>query len=249
MLLTVYDDSRLQMPDLERRTLAEQTYHTLRAAIMDDEYSPGAELQEVALARDYGVSRGPVREALRRLSAEGLVTIRPRRGAVVRRLTKKDFLDAYLVREQLEVLAVRLAASRLTAEDVEELSGHVDAMETAVASGDMPALFRENRAFHSLLVERADNGILRAAYGHVVDSMSRYWRRSVLLRGDLTRLAAEHRAILEAVRRGDADAAAALTQQHIQVPIRRVAELSEDDELSDDGQSAVPSRRMASRPS
>ncbi len=240
------------MPDLERRTLAEQTYNTLRAAILDDDYPPGAELQEVALARDYGVSRGPVREALRRLSAEGLVTIKPRRGAFVRLLTKKDFLDAYRVREELEVLAVRLGVPNMTAEDLEEMSARLDTMEAAIDAGDMPGLFRENRAFHTLFVERSDNAILRSAYGHVVDSMGRYQRRSVLLRGDLTSVAAEHRAILEAVQQGDTDAAAELTRQHIRVPIRRMDELGDDefgaDDVLDDAPGASP-HRLASRPS
>ena len=86
-------------------TLSQQVYAHLRAGILDNTYLPGSSLPEEALAASLNVSRVPVREALRRLSAEGLVVIKPRQGATVTELTAKQFLDAYQVRETLEVLA------------------------------------------------------------------------------------------------------------------------------------------------
>ena len=83
---------------------------------------------EIALARSLGVSRGPIREALGRLATEGLVTIRPRRGAVVRALSNEEFLEAYQVREALEMMAVRLAVPKLTAEDLARLERQIEEM-------------------------------------------------------------------------------------------------------------------------
>src|SRR5579863_4831378 len=102
---------------LENRTLRQQVADHLREEILSSRLAPGTELGEVALARSLGISRGPLREALGQLAAEGLVTMIPRRGAVVTRLTRSEFIDAYQVREALESLAMKLAVPRLTAEE------------------------------------------------------------------------------------------------------------------------------------
>ncbi len=93
----------------ETRTLAERSYDYLRSEILSNRLTPGVVLSEVALAARLGVSRGPVREAIRQLAAQGLVQKRSRRSAVVSALTRDEFLEAYQVRESLEVLAARLA--------------------------------------------------------------------------------------------------------------------------------------------
>src|ERR671928_1563730 len=106
---------------VENLTLWQRVYDHLRAEILDGRLAPGAELAEVALSEQLGVSRGPLREAIGRLAAEGLVTVRPRRGAVVRSLSKDEFLELYQVREALEMLAVRLAVPKLEGGDFAEL--------------------------------------------------------------------------------------------------------------------------------
>src|SRR2546430_13019898 len=113
---------------LENVTLWQRAYEYLREEILSERLQPGTELQEVALSQQLGVSRGPIREAIGRLASEGLVTVRPRRGAVVRLLSKEEFLELYQVREALEMMAVKLAVPRLQPEDVEELQGLIDAM-------------------------------------------------------------------------------------------------------------------------
>src|SRR5262249_11408572 len=90
---------------LENLTLWQRVYDHLREEILSGELPAGSELQEVALSSQLGVSRGPIREAIGRLAAEGLVVVRPRRGAVVRALSKQEFLEAYQVREALEMMA------------------------------------------------------------------------------------------------------------------------------------------------
>src|SRR5438128_12486739 len=110
------DDTARPPGRLENLTLWQRVYAHLREEILANRLTAGTELQETALAAELGVSRGPVREAIGRLAAEGLVVVRPRRGAVVRSLTKDEFIEAYEVREALEILAVRLATPRLTNE-------------------------------------------------------------------------------------------------------------------------------------
>src|SRR5437879_12658694 len=107
----------------ENLTLWQRVYEHLREEILSEHLEPGAELQEVALSEELGVSRGPIREAIGRLAAEGLVTVRPRRGALDRSLSKDEFLELYQVREALEVMAARLAVRKLAAGDLGELEG------------------------------------------------------------------------------------------------------------------------------
>lgn len=216
------------MSGVERRTLAEQVYHSLRTAILNEEFQPGAELQEPALAERYQVSRGPVREALRLLLADGLVTLVPRVGARVRALTRQDFRGVYQVRAVLEELAVRLAVPLLTEGDLTELRAYLDRIEEGCRTGNMALIFEANTAFHALFVERSENIALHAAYGQVRDLISRYQRRSMSVRGELSTLVDEHRLIYEAAVKRDAELAAEYTRRHILLPTERLDELPDD---------------------
>jgi DNA-binding GntR family transcriptional regulator len=203
---------------MNTNTLSQQVYSHLRAGILDNTYQPGSSLPEEALAASLKVSRVPVREALRRLSAEGLVVIRPRQGATVTELTSKQFLDAYQVREALEVLAVRLAVPRLTPEDLDQLDALQETMQSASAGDNPDAFFAANAEFHGFLVEKSDNGDLKAIYESLIDRMRRYQRPSLDLRGGMTKSLEEHAAILAAIRDGNTDEAAHLIALHIHVP-------------------------------
>src|SRR6266478_1264515 len=113
---------------LENLTLWQRAHDHLREEILAGRLQPGTELAEVALSEQLGVSRGPIREAIGRLAAEGLVTVRPRRGAIVRSLSPEELIESYQVREALEVLAVRLAVPRMTGADLADLDELVDRM-------------------------------------------------------------------------------------------------------------------------
>jgi DNA-binding GntR family transcriptional regulator len=217
------------MQRLENLTLWQRVYDFLREEILSERLVPGTELQEVALAEGLGVSRGPLREAIGRLAAEGLVTVRPRRGAVVRSLSKDEFLELYQVREALEVMAVRLAVPRLESGDIEELDVLVTQMAERSVRQEVAEFFEANMAFHARLVEASGNATLQELYGQLVGRMGRYRMRSLTLRGNLQRSVAEHGAILRAVKRGDADRAAHLMSEHIRVPQRRLQVLTEDE--------------------
>jgi DNA-binding GntR family transcriptional regulator len=171
-----------------------------------------------------------VREAIGRLASEGLVHVRPRRGAVVASLTREEFLEAYQVREALEVMAIRLAVKRLSDPGIAELERLTAEMQQYADEGDVDRFFQANAAFHAAIVAASGNQKLRDVYGQVVGQMARYQMRSLALRGTLRRSIQEHRAIVRALRKRDATRSAHLLSEHIGVPQRRL-ESAADDEL------------------
>jgi DNA-binding GntR family transcriptional regulator len=191
---------------LDNRTLWEQVRDQLREDILAGRLRPGTELSEVALARELGTSRGPLREALGRLASEGLVTITPRRGAVVTQLTRQEFIDAYQVRELCEL------------------------MELAADDGEVQIFFETNTRFHEALVRASGNDKLHEVHRMLVGQMVPYRPRSLELRGNLQQSVAEHREILAAIEARDAEHAAVLLAAHIEVP-QRVIEAEEDGDL------------------
>jgi DNA-binding GntR family transcriptional regulator len=203
---------------LDQRPLWQRAHEHLREEIISGRLPPGTELQEVALAESLGVSRGPIREALGRLAAEGLVTVRPRRGAVVRALSAEEFLEAYQVREALEVMAMRLAVPKLIPENIAELQRLIDEMGALADGEDVQGFFEANGAFHRVFFDVAGNRMLAELYNQLRDQIDRHRLRSLELRGNVHRSVAEHRAILRAVEAGDVERAVHLVSEHIRVP-------------------------------
>jgi len=212
---------------VESRTLAEQVYQYLRTEILNERLAPGSELSEVAIAETLGISRGPLREAMGRLRAEGLVEVRPRRGAVVASLTRREFLEAYQVRVALEVSAIRHGVAKITPERVSVIEDLMAAMKESARAEDEVAFFAFNRKLHRAFCELSDNETLLAIYDQLIARMVRYSHRSARLRGNLLSSTSEHEAILKAVKAGDADEAARLMEEHINIPLQRVAELND----------------------
>jgi DNA-binding GntR family transcriptional regulator len=227
---TSRDDTGGRFSNFENLTLWQRVHRVLSDEILSNRLPPGTVLQEVALAQSLGVSRGPVREAIGRLASEGLVHVRPRRGAVVASLTREEFLEAYQVREALEVMAIRLAVKRLTDDGIAELERLTAEMQQYADEGDVDRFFQANAAFHAAIVAASGNQKLRDVYGQVVGQMARYQMRSLALRGTLRRSIQEHRAIVRALRKRDATRSAHLLSEHIGVPQRRL-ESAADDEL------------------
>jgi DNA-binding GntR family transcriptional regulator len=214
-------------------TLSQRVYEHLRGEILADRLAPGTELSEVALSRDLEISRGPIREALSRLAAEGLVTMRPRRRAEVRSLTTQELIDAYQVREALEVMAVRLAIPRITEADLARLEDLIDQMAGHAGRQAVADFFAANVAFHETLCELSGNDKLREMHHRLAGEIGRFQARTLALRGNLDSSVSEHRAILAAVRLRDAGKAAQLTADHIRVPVQRLqAALDPDAEES-----------------
>jgi len=213
---------------VENRTLGQQVYEHMRAEILSGRYKPATGLNEVAVAEEMGVSRGPVREAFGRLRAEGLIEIRPHRGAVVSDLSKDEFLDAYQMREALEGFAMQLAVPKLTKRAMEDLSAACDAMQRAADDDDVAGFFEANNHFHRVLVYSAGNTHLTRFYDHLTAQMGRYRHISVLLRGDLRRSISEHREILDAVLEADVEQATELARAHVRVPQRAIEDISDE---------------------
>jgi DNA-binding GntR family transcriptional regulator len=223
------DTGKVRGPKIENRTLWERVHEYLRDEILADRLPPGTELQEAALAEALGVSRGPVREALGRLSAEGLVTIRPRNGAVVRSFSKEEFIEAYQVREALETFAIRLAVPRLTTADIQTLHVLIEQMAAQAEVGNVKGFFETNAAFHDTLVKASGNRQLWDLYHRVARQMGRYQMRSLALRGNLQQSVVEHRAILDAAKEGDVERAAQLLSEHIRIPQQRLQSASHEE--------------------
>jgi DNA-binding GntR family transcriptional regulator len=207
---------------LDNRTLWEQVRDRLREDILAGRLEPGTELSEVALARDFGTSRGPLREALGRLASEGLVTITPRRGAVVTQLSRQEFIDAYQVRAALETLAVRLAVPLMSNAELAHLRELCELTARAARDGQVRLFFDTNNSFHEALVRGSRNQMLYELHRVLMGQMVPYLPRSLELRGNLSQSVEEHEAILEAIDARDADRAAELLAEHIEVPQRVV---------------------------
>jgi DNA-binding GntR family transcriptional regulator len=205
---------------LDNRTLWEQVRDRLREDILAGRLEPGTELSEVALAKDFGTSRGPLREALGRLASEGLVTITPRRGAVVAQLSREEFIDAYQVREALETLAVRLAVPLMSDAEIAHLRELCELMDRAARDDEVRVFFDTNNSFHEALVRGSRNRKLHDVHRMLVGQMVPYLPRSLELRGNLQQSVAEHQAILAAIEDRDVERAAALLAEHIEVPQR-----------------------------
>jgi DNA-binding GntR family transcriptional regulator len=157
-----------------------------------------------------------------RLAAEGLITMRPRRRAEVRSLTLQELIDAYQVREALEVMAVRLLIPRVTEADLARLEELIDQMAAHSAEGAVREFSTANVSFHELVCELSGNPKLQEVHHRLEGEIGRFQNRTLALRGNMDDSLTEHRAILAAIRLRDADRAAALTAEHIRVPAERL---------------------------
>ncbi|HEX6788953.1 MAG TPA: GntR family transcriptional regulator [Gaiellaceae bacterium] len=214
----------------ERRALVDKLAATLQARVLNGELPMGARLRQAALAEEFGVSRTPVREALRKLQASGLVELRPNRGALVRGLSSREVRDAYEVRAELEGLAAELAALHVHHEDIDRLRGAQEefraALSDAVAARETGTEVsrevsdrwgRANDTFHQAIQEAAGNDVLTATLAHLHRSFPRDLTRSVLRESTmlLHENVREHESILEAIDRRDPVAARERMGAHV----------------------------------
>lgn len=197
------------------RPLREIVYEELKMQILTGKIVPGTRLMEVELAADMGVSRTPIREAIRKLEKEGLVTIEPRRGAYASQISVKDMVDILEVRQDMEGLAAYFASSRMTEEQMADLKRTSDSYNRAVAEGDMDSMIAYDTRFHRIIVESCNNNILV----HMIEQLQELVLRFRYIYYDDFRRAEnmpeEHRKILEAIRDGRAEDARAAADIHI----------------------------------
>lgn len=195
-------------PETESETT--RAARTLREQIIDGEREPGSRLVERELAAELGVSRVPVREALRLLASEGLVTPRPRTWAIVREFTEEDVAEIEELRVALESLAFTCAARRHDAAGLERLRAVVVRGEAAAAAGEAVAARRAAADFHAVVVELAANQHLLQLW-KTIDSRVR-WMLSQHV--DLVAVAEEHRLLCEAIAARDEDHVTRLVLDH-----------------------------------
>ncbi len=196
--------------------MADRIAEALRQAIVTGRLRAGVRINESAIATTYRISRSPIREALRMLQQEGLVTMQPRRGAFVTLLTSQDVLEVYGVKAMIEGYATRLATGRMSDGDLETLAGYVRRMEEEATRPESGPYIESTRLFHDFIVTASGNRTLASIY-HGLDRKI-HWLRTVSLSrpGRIPVSLADHRAILDAMRRRDADLAERLARAHIE---------------------------------
>jgi DNA-binding GntR family transcriptional regulator len=196
------------------RTMQEIVYDTIRDAILSGRYRPGQRLVADELAKEIGVSRMPVREALHRLEATGLVTLTPHRGAVVNELSESEIIEIYHIRAVLDGLATRLAAPHLAKPDYDRLNAILDEMAAAAKVKDLDRVLRVNRDFHQRIWQAAHAPRLHSLLENLYDASQRFRHISILLPGRLEQLTQEHRRIARALARGDVNRAERYAIEH-----------------------------------
>ena len=154
--------------------LRDVVFNTLRQAILRGELKPGERLMEIQLANKLGVSRTPIREAIRKLELEGLVLMIPRRGAEVAEITEKSLRDVLEVRRALEELSVKLACERITEDQIEELKVAAKEFEHVLKSGDVTAYAEADVKFHDIIYSATDNQRLISLLYNLREQMYRY---------------------------------------------------------------------------
>ncbi|MBU1210007.1 MAG: GntR family transcriptional regulator [Alphaproteobacteria bacterium] len=192
------------------------------ATILEEEIasgllSPGTRLEEVALAGRFGVSRTPIREALRLLSASGLVELRPRRGAVVASLSLDRLLEMFEVMAEMEATCARFAARRMTDAERALLKRQHIICGRAGASGDSDTYYEENARYHALISQGAHNGFLSDDIQRLRRRLQPYRRLQLRVGGRIEASFAEHTGITDAIVAGDADTAAEAMRQHVSI--------------------------------
>ena len=197
----------LKMDVNEYLPLRDVVFNTLRQAILTGEMEPGERLMEIQLANKLGVSRTPIREAIRKLELEGLVIMIPRKGA--------DMRDVLEVRSALEELAATLACKNVTAEYIEELKTANRVFEAAIVSKDVVAIVNADVAFHNIIYSMTDNQRLIQLINSLSEQMYRYRLEYVKDARTHSILISEHNDIIKQLSDKDVEKAKVIVRQHV----------------------------------
>ncbi len=212
-----------------RVTMSQKTSERIREAIeqaiLTGEFADGFRLDEVTLCNRFGVSRTPVREALNQLAASGLVDMKPRRGAFVRVPGFVEVVEMFEVMGELEAMCGRLAAKRISSDQLGRFRTACEKCELAEAANDANAYYRENEAFHQVLYEASGNGFLRSQALQLQKRLQPFRRMQLQVRGRVRQSLDEHRRIREAIEAGDGETAAQELRDHVTVQGERFFDL------------------------
>ncbi|MFA7468551.1 MAG: GntR family transcriptional regulator [Desulfotomaculaceae bacterium] len=198
------------------KPLREIVFEVLKDAIINGKLKPGERLMEIQLAEELGVSRTPVREAIRKLELEGFLVIVPRKGAYVAGISFKDIADVFEVRAALEALAAGLAAERVTEAGLDELERSLVQIAELSDSDDLGSVVERDTSFHDVIYKASRNQCLVQIVSNLKDQIQRF-RAASLARPGRTKIAIhEHRKIVEAIADRNVELAQTLAREHIE---------------------------------
>ena len=194
----------------------EAAFEKIKEAIIKGHFKPGEKLVEQTLAQEMGVSRTPVREAIRRLEAEGFVVSIPRKGVVVSRADKEEIVQLYSIRAELEGLAARWAIENADEDDIRKLDEAISRMEETAASGDLNGVVQSNALFHDAIAQASKSRILCTLLKTLQDNIQRFRFQSLHLPGRPEAALAEHKEIVAAIKEKKTEEADRLLKEHLQ---------------------------------
>ena len=197
-------------------SLRNKVFKYIKAQIINGHYQPGESLVESKLADELGVSRTPIREAIRLLELEGLVETIPNKGAIVLGISDKDVEDIYAIRKLIEGLAARWAAERINAVDKKELQKTIDLMEFYAQKGDLDELADLDNKFHQIIYEASGSKILNLTLSNLHQYVQLARLESLRVPNRLKKTLSEHRAILDSFLSGDLEEAEKALTEHVQ---------------------------------
>lgn len=207
------DDFQVKMDEF--LPLRDVVFNTLRQAILTGELKPGERLMEIHLANKLGVSRTPIREAIRKLELEGLVTMIPRRGAEVAQITEKSMNDVLEVRRAMDVLCVELACERISEEELSQLKAACDNFEQMVKTQDVKKIARADVELHDIILRATGNSRLIQLVNNLSEQMYRYRYEYIKDFSQHEKLVEEHRIIYESLVNKDKETASEAAKIHI----------------------------------
>ena len=213
--MTVYEQGQPGADRAEATSLSNRVFEQLESGILEGRLAPGESLNELKLSALYGVSRTPVREAIRMLEQQNLVRLVPNKGAVVLGIDVKDLLDVYTIRSCIEGLASRWAAQRITPEKAKHLREIVDLQEFYFLKSNPEQIAEMDSRFHETIFVYSESRRLDHMLRNLHHMIMRYRKLSIMEEGRTEVAIAEHRLILEAICSGDGDEAERNTAIHI----------------------------------
>ena len=210
--------------------LSQKVYRALKTEIIKGSLKPGNKLSEGKIAEQMGVSRTPVREALKELAAEGFVKMNPNQAVVVSNASVEDVQEVLQIRGVLEGLAARLATKMISEEEIKELEKYQKQMEYYTKKDDVLAFSEMDAEFHELILNVCGNNRLIQIRKNLSDQAHRYRIRSLSVPGRLKYSLKEHQEIVEALKRKNAEQADRLSQKHIENVLANILAHKEKEE-------------------
>ncbi|MGN0341604.1 MAG: GntR family transcriptional regulator [Roseburia sp.] len=208
----------------ENYSLSGRVFHRLREDILSGKYHSNEELREKTIGDELGVSRTPVREALRQLELEGLVKIIPNKGAVVEGISQDDIKDIYEIRSRLEGLCAKRAAEHITQEQIDELDENIFLADFHAQKGNYSQILELDNRFHDILYDASESRILKQELSNFHHYVQRVRKITLSMPERVVKSNGEHRQILEALKEHDKILAEQLATDHM---LRTIANMDQ----------------------